>query len=349
MDTGEVVMASTIYSCGPAALATIFKALGIYTTEAELAERAGTDESGTSLLGLKEAADWYGVSAAAVRLTVDQLKANYLVVLDIEGTNHFEVILNITDTTVYLFDPNLGNIEMSLGKFNELYTGVAMIFNEAAPAGAVNLTPAEMEEIKASGYIKIPHFYVVRPGYWYYTYHYVSFSLPVPYIYNVWVSPNKFLGFINIPGHWEPRIGIRWVTRGYYIPIPHYVPPKIGLYYTYIRTPDLIPNLSSSKKSKKELNEIATRQEKLLNENPVGEVRYRKVGVTWFEDQTPEQQALTRKITQQSANFVKGAGLFGGGIAVIYFGSPLGYISGFFGQLMINRGLTLMAEGTDYI
>ena len=172
-------MASTIYSCGPAALATIFKALGIYTTEAELAERAGTDESGTSLLGLKEAADWYGVSAAAVRLTVDQLKANYLVVLDIEGTNHFEVILNITDTTVYLFDPNLGNIEMSLGKFNELYTGVAMIFNEAAPAGAVNLTPAEMEEIKASGYIKIPHFYVVRPGYWYYTYHYVSFSLPV--------------------------------------------------------------------------------------------------------------------------------------------------------------------------
>ena len=35
-----MVIATTIYSCGPAALATILKGLGIYTTEAELAKQA---------------------------------------------------------------------------------------------------------------------------------------------------------------------------------------------------------------------------------------------------------------------------------------------------------------------
>lgn len=118
MDTGEEVMVSTIYSCGPAALATILKALGIYTTEAELAELAKTDESGTSLWNLKLAAESKGISAVGVRLTSDELMENYLVVLDIDGTNHFEVIKSINSTMVVLFDPNLGLIEMTRAKFD---------------------------------------------------------------------------------------------------------------------------------------------------------------------------------------------------------------------------------------
>jgi predicted double-glycine peptidase len=66
-----------------------------------------------------------------------------LVVLNISGTKHFELIRNITNTTVYLSDPNLGNIEMSRNKFNELYIGVALIINGQAPANATILNDDE--------------------------------------------------------------------------------------------------------------------------------------------------------------------------------------------------------------
>ncbi|OEC84531.1 hypothetical protein A9507_01865 [Methanobacterium sp. A39] len=82
------------------------------------------------MYGLKTAALAKGATAIGVRLTVDQLETNYMVVLSINGVNHFEVVQNmekseifpvenhrfsnITNTTVYLFDHNLGNIEMTL-------------------------------------------------------------------------------------------------------------------------------------------------------------------------------------------------------------------------------------------
>jgi parallel beta-helix repeat protein len=237
IDSGEVVMATTIYTCGPAALATILKNLGIYTTEAELAQLAETDETGTSLYGLKTAAEAKGATAIGARLTIDQLRANYLVVLSINGTNHFEVIQNITDTTVYLFDPNLGNIEMTRDKFNELYTGIALIINDQAPANATLLTDDEMRDIKANGYIRVPHTYWI-PGYIYYTYHYVSFNVTVPYFYTVWVPGYKLWGVIPIPGHHELRIGIRTVNYGFWVRIPHIVFPRKVTYYTYQYVPD---------------------------------------------------------------------------------------------------------------
>jgi hypothetical protein len=181
--------------------------------------------------GLKEVTLVKGATTAiGARLTIDQLRANYLVVLSIDGDNHFEVIQNITDTTVYLFDPNLGNIEMTRDKFNELYTGIALIINEQAPTNATLLTDDEMRDIKANGYWqKVEHTYWL-PGYIYYTYHYVSFTVTVPYFYTVWVPSYKLWGLIPIPGHNELRIGICTVNYGYWIPIPHIVlPHKVTL------------------------------------------------------------------------------------------------------------------------
>jgi len=176
VDTGEEVMASTIYSCGPAALATILKALGIYTTEAELAE---TDESGTSLWGLKKAAEWYGISAVGVRLTSSELQINYLVVLDIDGTSHFEVVKSINSTMVVLFDPNLGLIEMTREKFDELFTGVAMIFGESAPENATLLTDDEMKSIKGSWHTERQMKLKWVPGYL--SYYYMVIDKYIPY------------------------------------------------------------------------------------------------------------------------------------------------------------------------
>lgn len=268
---------------------------------------------------------------------------------------------------MYLFDPNLGNIEMSLEKFNELYIGVAMIFNEAAPAGAVNLTRAEMEEIKANGYIKIPHIKII-PGYWYYTYHRVSYTVSVPYVYSVWVPGYKLWGVIPIPGHYEPRIGWRKVTLGYTIRIPHYVPPKIRVYYTYIRTPDIpvirIPGLSSPKTSSKTVVVNAaglvsnkTFAERLADGEDMNgpDVGNRPTGLIYFSDMTPGQQAKARKQQQLAENLLKGIFLTSVGVGMVVgpifvpFLAPIAPFTTVGGPIVINSGVRLMADGTDYI
>lgn len=232
IDSGEMVLATTIYSCGAAALATILKSFGIYATENELATLAGTDETGASFYGLKTAAQSMGVSAIGARLTVDQLKTNYLVVLDIDGKKHFEIIKNITTTTVYLFDPNLGNIEMPLDKFNEMYTGVALVLNDTLPPGTVLLTDDEMRDIKALGYwTKDAHYFTI-PGFYYPTIEWRSFSYPVPVLKWKWVPPYKLFGIIPIPGHTEPYITLEWRTGSYPVVVWRYQPPQRFVYYT---------------------------------------------------------------------------------------------------------------------
>jgi len=241
VDTGDEVMASTIYSCGPAALATIFKALGIYTTETELAERAGTDESGTSLWGLKEAAEWYGISAVGVRLTSSELQANYLVVLDIDGTSHFEVVKSINSTMVVLFDPNLGLIEMTREKFDELFTGVAMIFGESAPENATLLTDDEMRSIKGSWHTERQMKLKWVPGYL--SYYYMVIDKYIPYyvpmfsyrlLWRQWTPWGTYnVGIWYISGFEKRYYHLRYTAKIYY-----WVPGRLVGYVDYVRVPD---------------------------------------------------------------------------------------------------------------
>jgi parallel beta-helix repeat protein len=233
IDSGEMVLATTIYTCGPAALATILKNQGIYTTEGELAKLAGTDETGTSLYGLKTAAQSKGLTAVGVRLTLEQIQHNYLVVLNIDGTNHFEIVLNISNTTVYLFDPNLGNIEMPLEKFNELYTGIALIINGQTPINATILTDDEMRNIKAKYHTeKIPHTYMT-PGFYYPTVKWVTRSFSYPTLKFKWVPTHYLWGWIPIPGHFEAQIVWKKFSYHYPIIVWKYHPGHPITYYTY--------------------------------------------------------------------------------------------------------------------
>ncbi len=234
VDDGLMIIATTIYTCGPAALATILKTMGIFTTEGEIAKLAGTDETGTSLYGLKIAAQSKGVTAIGARLTIEQLQPNYLVVLDIDGTKHFEIIRNITNTTVYLYDPNLGNIQITREKFSTLYTGVALIINGQAPGNATILTDDEMRNIKAlwhrvqiGAWWEPPHFYI--------TWKTVTRSISLPYIHLSWVPVYNW-GPIHI-GYWWPSIRWKTITFGIPIPVYHYVPGK--WHPIYISVPDV--------------------------------------------------------------------------------------------------------------
>ena len=230
IDSGNNVLATTPYTCGPAALATVLESIGIYTTEAQIAQLSNTDESGTTLYGMVTAAQYYGVTALAGRLTTNQLAANYIVLLSINGVNHFEVIENITNSTVCLFDPNIGNINMSIDQFNGFYTGFALILNGTLPVGVIALTNTEMQNIKGDWhYVKEKHSVYV-PGYFYKTYVTKHYVISIPYIYFTFVPVYTF---------WGVTIGYYWPHLAYYhlyinqrYAVWHYVPGYIRTYYT---------------------------------------------------------------------------------------------------------------------
>ncbi|MCC7551638.1 MAG: right-handed parallel beta-helix repeat-containing protein [Methanobacterium sp.] len=241
IESGEVIMATTMYTCGPAALATILKKLGIYTTEAEMAKIAETDETGTSLLGLKNAANAKGVNAYGYELSIGQLQPDYIVVLKINGYNHFDVIQNITNDTVTLFDPNLGIIQMNLTKFNELYMGYAFVLNDAIQ-GAVQLTDDQMGTIKGL-------WHTVRTMKW-------RWHPPEKRSYTIRIDrkiPYYVPVFSYYPGWkiWTPwgykRIGAFWYLSGferrfYHLKVTrtiyYYVPGYWEPYAVYTREPD---------------------------------------------------------------------------------------------------------------
>ncbi len=81
--TTGVVMQSTGYNCGPAALAAVLNNLGINSTEQELAKLAGTDESGTTMYGLMQAAQEKGLKATGTKLSIDEFQKNDIIFLNI--------------------------------------------------------------------------------------------------------------------------------------------------------------------------------------------------------------------------------------------------------------------------
>ena len=124
---------------------------------------------------------------------------------------------------------------MTRDKFNELYTGIALIINDQTPANATLLTPDEMRDIKAmwhkvqiGAWYEPPHLVIVG---WKKTYY--SFSIPIIHVY--WVSVYRW-GLINI-GYWSASIRWKTVTIGISIPVFRYVPGK--WHPIYVPVPDV--------------------------------------------------------------------------------------------------------------
>ena len=128
-DTTGIVMQTTDYSCGPAALATVLQNMGFNVTEHELKVLAGTDVSGTTMYGLAQAARSKGLNASGMRLSIGELRPNMIVHVIKDGTPHYSVVREVTNESVKLADPSLGNIEMTREKFSEIYTGNALVIN----------------------------------------------------------------------------------------------------------------------------------------------------------------------------------------------------------------------------
>ncbi|MDP3034259.1 MAG: right-handed parallel beta-helix repeat-containing protein, partial [Methanobacteriaceae archaeon] len=150
INSSEIVASENLYDCGPAALATLMKSMGLNVTTDELSLLAGTDYDGTSMYGLIQAANAKGLNATGVLLPVDQLVNNSLIILSDNGKNHYCIFRDCINNTVHLIDPSLGNIEMSYYEFCDLYGGKSVIFTNEIPVNGAIMDLNDLKNTKGS-------------------------------------------------------------------------------------------------------------------------------------------------------------------------------------------------------
>lgn len=134
----NMVRQRTDFSCGAAALATIFNyAYAKNTTEQQVltnmfkvADPDIVREKGFSLLDMKRYVEAVGMSGEGYKVGFDalrDLKIPGIVLISIRGYKHFVVLRKVTGETVFVADPALGNRVMTRGEFERAWNGVVFV------------------------------------------------------------------------------------------------------------------------------------------------------------------------------------------------------------------------------
>jgi uncharacterized protein len=141
----NVVIQRFDYSCGAGALATLMRyyfgdnveedeiLLSILgrMTEEEVRDR---EKNGLSLLDLKRCAEQRGYLAAGVKLnyaSLPKLRGPVLIHLEREDYKHFAVLKGARGDRIYLADPSRGNIRMSVDRFAQEWSGIALVLGKS--------------------------------------------------------------------------------------------------------------------------------------------------------------------------------------------------------------------------
>lgn len=134
----DMVRQQTDFSCGAAALATIFNyAYGKQTSEQQIlvnmlkiADPDLIREKGFSLLDMKNYVNAVGMSGQGYEVQYDalkQLKVPAIALLDIKNYKHFVVIRKVDDEFVHVADPALGNRVMRRANFEQSWNNVVFV------------------------------------------------------------------------------------------------------------------------------------------------------------------------------------------------------------------------------
>lgn len=134
----NLVPQQTDFSCGAAALATIFNyAYGKNTSEQQvlvnmlkIADPDVIREKGFSLLDMKNYVNAVGMSGQGYEVEYDalkNLKVPGIALLDIKNYKHFVVVRKVRDDFVQIGDPALGNRTMSRRDFEEAWNSVVFV------------------------------------------------------------------------------------------------------------------------------------------------------------------------------------------------------------------------------
>lgn len=131
LDERNVIRQQTAYDCGVVCLQMVLRQQKIATTVEELRVAANTTAKGTSLLGLKHAAEAKGLQASVWRLNwQDLLRAPLPAVAFIDGY-HFVVLEVIgADGGVVVLDPARGRLRYPAESFIQHWRGEVLLFGE---------------------------------------------------------------------------------------------------------------------------------------------------------------------------------------------------------------------------
>lgn len=126
-DSTGVVRQVDRSDCGPAALKMILDHYGVKSSVEELRAQAGTKDTGTTLLALKETAEGKGLKSAGWRMSLEDLSRLEMPVIALVRGDHFVVVRSIGEEIV-VDDPSLGRLRMSERVFRSAWNGVVLSF-----------------------------------------------------------------------------------------------------------------------------------------------------------------------------------------------------------------------------
>lgn len=126
--------------CGPRCLLAVCEKLGVQANLDELTTLCGTDEHGTSMLRLQEAAKAKGLQAAGMKIGLSELTGLKVLTIAYCWNDHFVLVEPADDHNLLVSDPP-GKPEVIAEKdFQEGYTGFAVLVSKDSSAFPKTLT-----------------------------------------------------------------------------------------------------------------------------------------------------------------------------------------------------------------
>jgi predicted double-glycine peptidase len=115
--------------CGPKALRLICEHFGIKADVEELAKLAETDSTGTSLYGLKRAAESKGLRAIGMQVGWSCLERMRKPVIAWVGHDHYVVVNAVRDGKAEIEDPDRGKLNVRMLEFAKGWDGYVLVVN----------------------------------------------------------------------------------------------------------------------------------------------------------------------------------------------------------------------------
>ena len=114
-------------SCGPAVMAYVFSFFGKEMLEDRVMQQVTMTDEGTSLLELKKVAIKNKFNATGVAENYRALMAEPLPVIAYINDDHYVVVNKITSSSVYLFDPAIGHVQIDRAVFERVWNGYLLL------------------------------------------------------------------------------------------------------------------------------------------------------------------------------------------------------------------------------
>lgn len=114
--------------CGAACLAMVLAAHGRWETLDNVRDRCGVSRDGISAADLIDAAQYFGLSAAAYRRDITDLRGLGFPQILFWGFDHFVVLEGLGRNHAVINDPAHGRRRLTLAAFSALFTGITLSF-----------------------------------------------------------------------------------------------------------------------------------------------------------------------------------------------------------------------------